>query len=254
MSTTVTHRPRALAKLGLTGILAGALVSVVGGCHWLLLEHAEDDFEFCDDAYDDCLGWAISAEDRSWCEEDVKACYEACEGGWEEDEAGDDETGDPGGGNTSNETAEGDGDEGDGDEGDGDEGDDEGGVCIDLFGNCIDDAETLSDVDACEALYDHCVHPGECPLPECGGCPAEELEACLDQFSECTALADTPEKVEVCGASFDECTAPFAEECAVEAHPNLEPCLEQHELCVACAEDDLQVAACQDVFATCMMG
>lgn len=251
MSTTVSHRPRVLAKLGLTGALAGVLVSVAG-CHWLLwAEHEEDEFAFCDDAYDDCLEWAASPQDVQWCEDDVRSCYEACEGGWEEDQdededdAGEGEPGDPGGQSTSN--GEGDGD-GDGDDGAGED------VCIDLFGNCIDGAQTLEDVDACEALYEHCVNPGECPLPECGGCPTEALDACLDHYGECATLADTPEKVEVCAASFDSCTAEFADECAVEANPNLEPCLDQHELCVACAEGELQVAACQDVFATCMMG
>jgi hypothetical protein len=245
MSMTVTHRPRVLAKLGLTGALAGALVSLAG-CHWLLwAEHEEDDFEFCDDAYDDCLEWAVSAQDVQWCEDDVKSCYEACEGGWEEaDEADEDdegETADPGGETTTSETGDGDGD-------------DAGDVCIDLFGNCIDGAESLEDVEACEALYDHCVNPGECPLPECGGCPTEALDACLDHYAECAALADTPEKIELCAASFDDCTAEFADECAVEANPNLGPCLDQHELCVACADDELQVAACQDVFASCMAG
>jgi hypothetical protein len=240
MSTIVTHRPRALAKLGLTGALAGALVSLAG-CHWLLWPvHEEDDFEFCDDAYDDCLEWAATPEDAQWCEDDVKACYEACEGGWEEDDEDDED------------------DEGEGEgEGEGEsesESGEEADVCIDLFGNCIDGAETLEDVEACEAVYDHCVNPGECPLPECGGCPTEALDACLDHYAECAALADTPEKVEVCAASFDGCTADFADECAVEQNPNLEPCLDQHELCVACAEDELQVAACQDVFASCMMG
>jgi hypothetical protein len=248
--STVGYRHRALAKLALTGALAGALVSVAG-CHWMLWAHEEDDFEFCDDAYDDCLAWAYTAEDIAWCEEDVKACYEACEGGWEEDE----ETGDEYTTNQTTDPDEGEGEaEGQSGDGDGDGDGDESGVCIDLFGNCIDTAETLQDVEACEALYDQCLNPGECPLPECGGCPAEELEACLDHYAECAALADTPEKVELCAASFDECTAPFAEECAVDQNPNLEPCLDQHALCVACADDELQIAACQDVFESCMMG
>jgi hypothetical protein len=239
----VAPRHRALAKLALTGALAGALFSVAG-CHWMLWAHEEDDFEFCDDAYDDCRAWAYTPEDLAWCEEDVKSCYEACEGGWE-DEGADGETG---GENPPNETDEG-GDGDSGGDGDGDGGTDEG-VCIDLFGNCIDTAETLQDVEACEALYDQCVNPGECP--GCGGCPAEDLEVCLDHYAECAALADDPEKVELCAASFDACTAPFAEECAVEQNPNLEPCLDQHALCVACAEGEAQIAACQDVFASCM--
>src|SRR5690348_18219864 len=57
-----------------------------------------------------------------------------------------------------------------------------------LFRSCIDGAETLEDVQACEALYDQCENPGECQLPGCGGCPAAELQACLDNFAECAAL------------------------------------------------------------------
>jgi hypothetical protein len=249
--STVSLRPRhALAKLGLTGALAGLLVSVAG-CHWLLWAHEEDEFEFCDDAYDDCLEWAVTPQEVLWCEDDVRSCYDACEGSWDEDDdAGEGETGDPGGQNTTSGEGEGEGEDEDGD--DGEDGGDES-VCIDLFGNCIDGAETLEDVEACEALYDHCIHPGECPLPECGGCPADELDACLDHYAECAALADTPEKVELCAASFDECTSEFADECSVDENPNLEPCLEQHDLCVACAEGELQVAACQDVFTSCMM-
>jgi hypothetical protein len=251
--STVAPRHRALAKLALTGALAGSLFGVAG-CHWLAWPHDDDDFEFCDDAYDDCRAWALTAEDLQWCEADVKSCYEACEGGWEED-ADDDADAETGDENTTGETGESDGGEaeggdGDGDTGDGDTGD--GDVCIELFGNCIETAETLQDVEACEALYDQCVNPGECP--GCGGCPADELEACLDHYAECAALADTPEKVELCTASFDACTAPFAQACAVEENPNLEPCLEQHALCVACADGEAQISACQDVFASCMAG
>src|SRR6188472_947529 len=103
--STATHRHRALVKLGLTGAFAGVLVGLAG-CQLLLWPHDDDDFQFCDDAYDDCLGWAVTADDVQWCEADVKSCYEACEGGWEgeDDYAGDDETGDTSGGNTTNET------------------------------------------------------------------------------------------------------------------------------------------------------
>jgi hypothetical protein len=241
--SNVARRPQVLAKIALTGALAGALFGVAG-CHWLMwsAEHDEEDFEFCDDAYAHCLEWAVSAQEVEWCEDDVMTCYDACEGTWEEEE--DDGADETGGGNATG----GDGNDGDGDSDGGDE-----DVCIELFGNCIDGAETIQDVEACEALYDQCMNPGECPLPECGGCPADELAICLDNYAECATLADTPEKVELCAEGFDACTGAFAEECAVEENPNLEPCLDQHALCVACADGDEQLAACEDVFESCMV-
>jgi hypothetical protein len=247
MSSLATAKavPR-IVKLALTGCLAGGLVSLAG-CHWLLWSHDEDAFEFCDEQYADCMERAVTERDRQWCENDVELCYEGCEGRWE---AEDDAAGEA-------ETAEAEGDDEDdppprADEGETEETGEDPGVCIDLFNNCLDTAETLQDVEACEALYDHCINPGVCPM--CGGCPEGALEACLESYASCTSLADTPEKVEACGASFDDCTAPFADECAVEENPNLEPCLDQHDLCVACAETDEQLAACQTVFDSCMGG
>lgn len=260
---TVLAVPR-IVKLALTGCLAGSLVSLAG-CHWLLFQHDEGEFEFCDESYAECMEDASTQSDRNWCEDDVRLCYEACEGTWEadaeddvaeEDDAADDraEADDDEGNDDFPPTEEsGESDSGEGeDEDDDDEGEtgEDPGVCIDLFSNCLDDAQTLQDVEACEVLFDHCVNPGECP--DCGGCPADALEACLDNYASCAALADTPEKVAACGASFDECTYPFADECTVDENPNLEPCLVQHELCTACAEGDDQLAACQTVFESCL--
>lgn len=267
---TVKAVPR-IVKLALTGCLAGGLVSLAG-CHWLLWSHDEEEFEFCDESYADCIDDAVSERDKQWCEDDVRLCYEACEGQWEADAEDDaqaddaDDDAEDGNDDASDEASEGNDDDepprteesGESDEGEGEEDEGEGetgedpGVCIDLFSNCLDNAQTLQDVEACEVLFDHCVNPGECP--DCGGCPVEALEACLANYESCASLADTPEKVEACGASFDECTAPFAYECQVEENPNLEPCLEQHELCVACAGDDEQLAACQTVFESCVGG
>lgn len=247
-----------LTRLALTGVLAGGLFSVAG-CHWLLWMHG-DDLEVCDDIYEDCMDWASNEQERQTCRREVEDCYEACDGSWE-DEGGDDSVADEGDSGNGDADAGGeqgndDGDSDDGDDGDaGDDGDDgdtggDPGVCIDLFANCLGSAEDLADVEACEALFDHCIDPGQCR--DCGGCPTEDLDACLSSYASCSALADTPEKVELCGAAFDTCVAPFAAECQVSENPNLGVCLDQHELCVACAEDDEQLGACQLVFDSCM--
>ena len=254
-----TRRFPSLAKFALSGALLGITFSVAG-CHWLFWpDHEDEALGFCDDAYSDCLAIAVSEEDRAWCEEDVKYCYESCEAGWDGepgDYGDDDDDGwgssgapDPGG----NESG---GNESGGNESGGNETGEEPedpGVCIELFGNCIDGAETLEDVEACETLYDQCVNPGECPEPECGGCPADELDACLQDYAICADIADDPEKVALCAENFDVCTEPFAEECQVGENPRLEPCLEQHALCIACADNELQVEACQEVFDVCLL-
>jgi hypothetical protein len=251
VAAVVKAVPR-IVTLALTGCLAGGLVGLAG-CNWDWGWHEEDAFEFCDEQYEDCLARAITLRDRQWCENDVTLCYEGCEGRWEaEDDAAADENEAEGEAEQGNDDfPEDEGETGETGETEGETGEDPD-VCIDLFNNCLESAETLQDVEACEVLYDHCVNPGECPLPECGGCPAEELEACLESYESCASLADTPEKIEACGASFDNCTAPFAAQCMGEENPNLEACLEQHELCVACAETDEQLAACQGVFDSCM--
>src|SRR5689334_4741859 len=142
------RRPHVLAHLALTGALAGALVGVAG-CNWLTWPADDHDFGFCDEAYDHCLEWAVSAQEVKWCEDDVANCYDACEGTWEEDdddETEDDDDGETGGENTTTTTTGGDGgdptDGGDTSE-TGDETGSEEDICIELFGNCIDGAETL---------------------------------------------------------------------------------------------------------------
>lgn len=262
MSTTAARQsPARLARLGLTGCLAGALATLAG-CHWTWFVHEEDELEICDDIYADCMEYAVTAEDKEWCQIDVESCYEACEASWDDDELGEDDYGDDDadGESSSSTTSVGD-DDGDGDtygttdEGEGETttttGDDIPQVCFDLHANCIGEAETLEDVEACEALFEQCAHPGECP--SCG-CPEGTLDACLDTYAACTAAALSEADIDACAADFDACTAPFADECAVEDNPNLDVCLAQHELCVACAENDEQVAACKTVFDSCMNG
>ncbi len=252
-----------MLRLAVAGCVAGGLAGI-SGCSLLDLDlwgHEDEAVEWCDDNYGDCLADATSDSEREWCVSDVRYCYESCGFEWQGDDGDDgDDDGRADDGDWGDDDGRAD-DEGRADDGDDDGADDDGAddegtetegddVCIELFGNCIDAAETLEDVEACEALFQQCIDPGECP-GGCG-CPADDLQACLDSYGVCSELADTPEKVDLCAAAFDDCSSPFADACDGEDHPNLEPCLEQHELCVACADTDEQFEACQTVFDSCL--
>lgn len=216
-----------LVRLALTGSLT-ACTMTIAGCGWALWLHEDDELAFCDDNYTDCMASAASEEDEQWCVAEVESCYEACEAGWEAE-------------------AESVADEAD----DRAESDDEvPQACFDLHANCIVQAETLADVEACEALFEQCSNPGECP--SCG-CPDGALEACLAEYAGCTEAASSEAEVDTCAAQFDACTEPFADLCEIGENPNLEVCLAQHGLCVACAEGDEQIATCQAVFDSCMI-
>ncbi len=232
-----------LLRLALTGSLAGCLVAL-GGCQWALWLHEDDELAYCDDIYSDCMANAWSPEDEEWCVAEVESCYEACEAGWEaEAESVADEADDQGNEGNESSTTTGQTDAGDGD----------GEVpqaCFDLHANCLGQAETLADVEACEALFDQCATPGECPM--CG-CPEGALEACLADYAGCAEAATSEAEVDACAAEFDVCTLEFADLCEVGENPNLDQCLAQHGLCVACAETDEQIEACKSVFDSCMI-
>ncbi|MFV8755443.1 hypothetical protein ACNOYE_33255 [Nannocystaceae bacterium ST9] len=233
---------RALVRLALTGSLAGCVIAIAG-CSWLAI-HEEDELAYCDADYDDCLADAWSPEDQAWCVAEVQSCYESCGAGWEEGDSAADEADDRDGEGESG------ADGADTNPGDGDGDGDVPQACIDLHANCIEQAATLADVEACEALFEQCSNPGECPM--CG-CPEGELEACLDCYAGCSEAASSEAEIDACAADFDACTAPFADLCEVAENPNLEVCLAQHQLCVACAEGDEQLAACKSVFDSCMI-
>jgi hypothetical protein len=243
---------RTLLRLALTGSLAGCMVALTG-CGWALWLHEEDELAFCDDNYDACMATAWTEEDEQWCIAEVELCYEACEAGWEDDdpiadEADDQGEGDQGEGESS--SSSGPTDEGEADTTDGADTDEIPQACFDLHANCIAQAESLADVEACEALFEQCANPGECPM--CG-CPEEALDACLSDYADCTDAASSEPEIDECAAQFDACTEPFADLCELGENPNLEACLAQHELCVACADGDEQIAACKAVFDSCMI-
>lgn len=246
---SLASRPAlALVRLGLTGSLLGGLLAVAG-CHWLWM-HDEESLAVCDEVYADCMASAWSEDDEAWCVAEVESCYEACEAGWDEGSSVADEA-DAGEADDAEGTSAAESSEGTtgADPGEGDT-DELPQVCLDLHANCIEQAQTLADVEACEALFDQCIDPGECP--SCG-CPEGALEGCLANYAACAEAAASEPEVDACAAEFDACTAPFADLCEVAENPNLDACLAQHELCVACAEGDEQIAACQTVFDSCLI-
>lgn len=233
MRSSPSFRP--LLRLALTGSLTACLVAIAG-CQWLLL-HDQDDLAYCDDDYTDCMAYAESEEDEQWCVAEVESCYAACEAGWDDADEVDDQGDEQGEAEDSGSTSEGDTGE-------------VPSTCFDLHANCLDQAQTLADVEACEALFEQCSNPGECPM--CG-CPEAEFDACLTCYADCSEAASSEAEVDACAVEFDACIEPFAELCELGENPNLEMCLAQHDLCVACAEGDDQIAACKTVFDSCMI-
>ena len=187
---------------------------------------------------------------------------------------GDSDTGDSGDGD-GDYPGDGDGDEdpphsttggdGDGDEnpphattgGDGDgDGDGIDPACFDILAACVDAAETIQDIDACEALFDNCANPPPCEECEEPGCPQAELDACVEDYGACADAADTNEEVLACEAGFDDCIGQFDVGLCLPNYDDdlVSVCLGQNHLCVACAEGPEGLAACQGAFENCLEG
>lgn len=254
----MTHRSPAprLVRLATLGSLLGGLASIMGimGCQFLWI-HDDDALALCDDIYADCMAQATTLEHEQACAQEVQDCYEGCEAGWDDRDGADEAQEADDGAASSAGSGEPSTDEGAPDTGtpDGESttGDDPiPDACYELHATCIEQAETLADVEACEALFEQCSNPGECPM--CG-CPDGALEACLSSYAACADAAASEAEVDACAQSFDACVAPFADACSVAENPNLDACLDQHALCVACASSDDQLAACQTTFDACML-
>ena len=126
-----------------------------------------------------------------------------------------------------------------------------------IHATCVAEAQTIQDIEACEALFDNCIDPGPCE-GDCGepGCPQDELDACVDDYADCAAAAMTAEEVLACEAGFDECIAGFDVSLCL---PNYDDdlvlaCLDQHDLCIACADTAEEIAACKGAFDNCLEG
>jgi hypothetical protein len=189
---------RPLARAACSGALLGLLSTA---CVISVHDHHDghgNDFDECFDDFDDCLDDAEEPAEFDACESQLDACL---------DQHGDDEAGDGDGDADGNPDADGapsdsdDGNPGDSqgddedpphadtgddedpphadtgddedppraDTGDGDTSDPEPD-CFEMLATCIDEAETLADVDACAAAFDHCIDPDPCGDPDCG-CP-----------------------------------------------------------------------------------
>jgi hypothetical protein len=256
MQTTTDSTSSTVGKLRRLGApLLLTPLFLTAGCHWAFAwageAHGEATIQACEDEYDQCMSEAQDGFDRDWCQFERDWCFEECpefdDGGGYGDDGGDDGYGDDGGG-----------DDGGADDGGGTPDvppdDDIPQVCFDLHQSCIEQAQSLQDVEACEALFEHCADPGECDH-DCpnAGCPQLELDACLDEYSACTYEADTQSEVDACGSVFDACTAAFdTSECLPEDDGRLDQCLEEHALCVKCGETPEHFEACKEVFDSCM--
>jgi hypothetical protein len=276
------RRPGMLGILGMSlGLLSACVVSV-GDDDW-----DGDGPEACYEHYEDCLddAWPFGSDAIDACEKLLDSCIEDCgtEGGADDSDAGsssggsaDSDSGEPESGDAdsgeedppprADEGGDGDGDPdpdtgtdtgsstGDGD-GDGDGPNPE---CFDLHAACVAAAQTIQDIEACEALFDNCIDPGPCEEPGCEepGCPQAELDACVDAYAGCAAAAETEVEVLACGTDFDACIAQFDVSACL---PNYDDalvleCLEQHELCIACADDASEIDACKATFDNCLEG
>ena len=273
--------------IGLLGISAGvACVVTVGDDDW-----DDEGPEACYEHYDDCLdgAWPFGEKAIEACEHGLDSCLEesgtegdgdddgnssssddgsnddgnsgADDGASSSDDGGSSDDGDVPRADTGGDDGDPTGDSGDTGEtettGDGD-GDGPNPECFDLHAECVAAAETIQDIEACEALFDNCVDPGPCDEPGCEepGCPQEDLDACVDAYAGCAATAETEDDVIDCAADFDSCIAQFDVSLCL---PNYDDalvleCLEQHELCIACADDASEIDACKVTFDNCLEG
>lgn len=125
-------------------------------------------------------------------------------------------------------------------------------ICVSLHKTCVAEADTLAEVLACEALFDHCSEPAECPNCH-DACPEAALDACLEEYGVCVGGASEEVQIEACDLLFGACVADAgADACLPEGDEALDACLAEHALCTACADGDAELAACKVVFDACV--
>jgi hypothetical protein len=126
-------------------------------------------------------------------------------------------------------------------------------ICASLHQSCVAEADSLADTQACEALFDHCAHPGECHESCSQDCPEAALGQCLGDYAGCVAAAAKDYEVDACNVVFDGCVAEHgADACLPPDDAHIDACLAEHALCTACADDDVELAACRDIFDACV--
>ena len=240
-----------LALAAVSAVLAGCTI-VVGDHHG----HGKDDpWEQCYEDYDDCLDEADgNMHAVKACGEQLDACSSdgtdaattgAGSGAGESAGQGESAGESAGQGESAGESA--------GDS-DGSAGEVPADVCVSLHQTCIAGAQDLADTLACEALFDHCAHPGECPEDSCPkACPEAGLAACLVDYTGCVAGATKDYQVDACNLVFGGCIAELgAPECLPADDAHRDACLAEHALCTACATSDAELAACKDIFDVCI--
>jgi hypothetical protein len=261
-----------LRRAGILGIL-GIATGLASACVVSVGDDWDGSPEACYEHYEDCLddAWPFGSDAIDACQNLLDSCIEDCG-----TEGGDPDTGGSSGGSGS--SSEGDsgsadsGDGGDGDSGGADEGGDgdpetgmETGVgdgpdpaCFQLHATCVAAAQTIQDIEACEALFDNCIDPGPCDEPGCEepGCPQADLDACVDAYAGCAQAAETAADVLVCAGDFDACIAQFDVSLCLPSYDDglVLECLTQHELCIACADDADEIEACKSTFDNCLEG
>ncbi|NJK31695.1 MAG: hypothetical protein HC927_04360 [Deltaproteobacteria bacterium] len=251
---TWTSRPFSLLRPALLGVGLGLLGSA---CVLTIGDGHHGGVDQCFDEYEDCMDDAWNSERIASCDKLLELCIEECD---DDDEQGQEGSADEAGGEAGRSAARRRGakgeDEGYPSTGDGDgDGDGPNPACFEIHATCVAEAETIQEIDACEALFDHCIDPGECQDPECEpGCPQADLDACLDGYAGCLEYAASEAEVLECAAAFDGCAAMFDfSQCQPGYDEGLvDACLEQHGLCVACADTPEELAACKGVFDSCL--
>lgn len=246
--------------LGVLGMVAGLTTACV-------VSVGDDDWgspEACYEHYEDCLddAWPFGSNAIDACENLLDSCLEDCEAQADShsDTGSSSDSGNPGDGDSGSADSD-DGGDGDGDSETGMEtgdGDGPDPACFELHATCVAAAQTIQDIEACEALFDNCIDPGPCDEPGCEepGCPQAELDGCVDAYAGCAELAQSADDVLACAGDFDACIAQFDVSLCL---PNYDDqlvleCLTQHELCIACADDAGEIAACKSTFDNCLEG
>lgn len=255
--------PRRAGMLGLLGLL-GMGTGLTTACVVSVGDDWDDSPEACYEHYEDCLedAWPFGSHAIDACENLLDSCLEDCgtEGGHSDSGAASADSGDSGDGDDSDSADSDDGgDDGNGEtetETDTGDGDGPDPACFELHATCVAAAQTIQDIDACEALFDNCIDPGPCEEPGCEepGCPQADLDACVDTYAGCAQAAQSADDVLACAGDFDACIAQFDVSLCLPSYDDqlVLECLTQHDLCTACADDAAEIAACKSTFDNCL--
>jgi len=118
-------------------------------------------------------------------------------------------------------------------------------TCIGLQIACLEGAESLAEVDACEELFDHCTGSAS------GVCAPPTLEGCLAEHRDCAEGADG--QLELCADAFVDCAEAQGMLCLGESTPAQHAaCLGEHLMCASLASSSAETIACMSAFNVCL--